>query len=69
MRVVKHVGATKLIIHSDSQLVAQLVGIYEIKNDWLHKYTQAYEKLKIEFQEVILQKVPREENRKGNELV
>lgn len=62
-------GAIDFIIHSDSQLAAQqLVGAYETKNDRLYRYTQAYVKLKIEFREVVLQKVPREENRKVDEL-
>lgn len=41
---------------------------HEIKNDRLCKYTKTYEKLKTEFQEVVLQKVPWEENKKADEL-
>lgn len=61
----KHVGAVRVIVHSNSQLASQqLEETYEVKNDRLHKYVEAYEKIKAEFQEVILQKVLREEIRK-----
>lgn len=62
-------GANRMIVHLDSHLVAQqLEGTYEVKNDWLRRYIEAYENLKIEFQEVILQKVPRVKNKKADEL-
>lgn len=52
-------GAIKVIIHSNSQLAArQLEGMYEVKNDRLHKYTQIYERMKVEFQEAVLQNMP-----------
>lgn len=44
-----------MVIHLDSQLaVRQLEDTYVVKNDRLCKYTEAYEKLKVEFQEVVL---------------
>lgn len=69
VKAAKYVRATKLIIYSGSQLVVQqLKGTCEIKNDRLRKYTEAYEKLKIEFQEIMLQKVSQDENEKVDEL-
>lgn len=54
-RVAKHIGALKVILHSDSQFVAQqLEGAYDIKNDWLHRFTEIYEKIEAEFIEIVL---------------
>lgn len=39
-----------------------------MKNDRLRKYTKVYERLKVEFQEVVLMKMPRKKNRKVDEL-
>lgn len=65
----KFLGAIKVIVYLDSQIAAQqLEGIYEVKNDRLHKYAKSYEKMKAEFQKVVLQKIPREENKKTDEL-
>lgn len=67
--VAKYEGTIKVIIHSDSQLTAhQLEGMYEVKYNQLCKYIEAYEKIKAEFQEVVLQKIPHKENRKADEL-
>lgn len=69
LRAAKYVGVVMVIVHSDCHLVArQLEGKYEVINNWLCRYIKAYERMKIEFQEMILQKVPREENKKVNEL-
>lgn len=46
----KHVGATKVILHLDSLLeTRQLEGVYEVKSDWLQRYTKACEKIKNKF--------------------
>lgn len=55
VQTTKYVGAVKVILYSDSQLVAQqLDGVYEIRNDRMRKYTEVYKKLKNEFQEIVL---------------
>lgn len=69
LRVAKYVGATKVVAYSDSQLVAlPMEQVDEIKNDRLRKYTEACERARNDFQEVILKKVLQEENRRVDEL-
>lgn len=63
-------GATQVVIHSDSQLVArQLKGTYKIKNDWHKRYAEAYEKARASFQKVALKEAFREEYKKANVLI
>lgn len=58
-------GESKVIIHSESQLVSwQIEGTNEVKNDQLQKYAKGYEKAKADFQEVILRRVPRDKIRR-----
>lgn len=67
--VAKYVGVIKIIIHLDSHLAAhELKEMYKVKNDWLRKYTKTYERMKAKFQEMVLQEIPREENKKVNKL-
>ncbi|XP_074559793.1 uncharacterized protein LOC141815815 [Curcuma longa] len=69
LQAARHVGATKVIIYSDSQLVEQQVrGTFEIRNERLKHYAEAVEGLKTQFQEVTLQKIPRADNHKADEL-
>ncbi|XP_074560279.1 uncharacterized protein LOC141816393 [Curcuma longa] len=69
LQAARHVGATKVIVHSDSQLVDQQVkGAFEIHNNRLKRYAEAVESLKKQFQEVILHKIPRADNYKADEL-
>ncbi|XP_074556284.1 uncharacterized protein LOC141812149 [Curcuma longa] len=64
-----HMGASKVVIHSDSQLVDQQIkGTFEVHNERLKHYADAVDKLKVEFQQVIVQKVPRADNQKTDEL-
>lgn len=54
-----------MIVHSESQLVGQqLEGKHEVKIDQLQKYIEAYENLKIEFQEVIFKRYSERKIRK-----
>ncbi|XP_042415351.1 uncharacterized protein LOC122004546 [Zingiber officinale] len=65
-----HIRAVKVLIHSDSQLAAQqLSGAFEISNVRLKPYAEVFEKLKSNFQEVVIQKIPRSKNQAANELV
>ncbi|XP_074589522.1 uncharacterized protein LOC141845354 [Curcuma longa] len=69
LQAAKRMGATRVHLYSDSQLVAQQVeGHYEVHNDRLRRYTEAFTKLKAEFKEVSLLKIPRTENVKADEL-
>ncbi|XP_042445895.1 uncharacterized protein LOC122030886 [Zingiber officinale] len=64
-----HVGASKVLIYSDSQLDAQqLLGTFEINNTRLKLYTKAFDKLKTNFGEVVIQKIPRTENQAADGL-
>ncbi|XP_042465675.1 uncharacterized protein LOC122048140 [Zingiber officinale] len=50
LQAARHVGATKVLIHSDYQLVAQqLSGTFKISSSRLKLYVEAFEKLKINF--------------------
>ncbi|XP_042460611.1 uncharacterized protein LOC122044141 [Zingiber officinale] len=65
----RHVGAARIIIYSDSQLATQQVtGNFVINCDKLQMYREAYEKMKAEFTEVTVTKIPRSENERADEL-
>ncbi|XP_074574071.1 uncharacterized protein LOC141830566 [Curcuma longa] len=69
LQAARHLGALRVIIHSDSQLVDQQTkGTFEVHNDCLKRYAKAVEKLKSEFQEVMLQKIPRADNQRADDL-
>ncbi|XP_042437008.1 uncharacterized protein LOC122022972 [Zingiber officinale] len=69
LQAARHVVAIRVLIHSDLQLaVQQLSGTFEINNARLRLYTEAFEKLKANFQEVVIRKVPRAENQAADEL-
>ncbi|XP_042401305.1 uncharacterized protein LOC121991361 [Zingiber officinale] len=69
LQAARHVGAARVIIYSDSQLVTQQVaGNFGINSDKLQIYQEAYEKMKQEFKEVNISKIPRSENGKADEL-
>ncbi|XP_042441157.1 uncharacterized protein LOC122026482 [Zingiber officinale] len=69
LQATKHVGAARVIIYSDSQLVTQQVaGNFEINSDKLQVYQEAYGKMKQEFKEVTVSKIPRSENGRADEL-
>ncbi|XP_042467459.1 uncharacterized protein LOC122050634 [Zingiber officinale] len=69
LQAARHVGAARVIIYSDSQLVTQQVASSFIINcDKLQMYQEAYEKMKAEFVEVTVTKIPRSENERADEL-
>ncbi|XP_042404964.1 uncharacterized protein LOC121995243 [Zingiber officinale] len=69
LQAARHVGASRVMIYSDSQLAAQqLSGTFEINNARLKLYTEAFEKLKANFSDVVIQKIPRAENQAADEL-
>ncbi|XP_042423100.1 uncharacterized protein LOC122010656 [Zingiber officinale] len=59
LQAARHVGATRVLIYSDSQLAAQqLLSTFEKSNALLKLYAEVFEKLKADFQEMIIQKIP-----------
>ncbi|XP_074580899.1 uncharacterized protein LOC141837384 [Curcuma longa] len=69
LQAARHLGATRVKVYSDSQLVDQQTkGTFEIRNDRLKRYAEAVECLKTQFQEVTLQKIPRADNYRADEL-
>ncbi|XP_042410200.1 uncharacterized protein LOC121999607 [Zingiber officinale] len=69
LQAARHVGAGKVLIHSDLQLATQqLSGAFEISSVRLKLYVEAFEKLKASFREVLIQKIPRVENHVADEL-
>ncbi|XP_042410237.1 uncharacterized protein LOC121999652 [Zingiber officinale] len=69
LQAAQHVGAIKVLIHSDSQLATQqLIRTFEISNTRLKLYAEVFEKLKANFQEFVIQKISRAENQAADEL-
>ncbi|XP_042437173.1 uncharacterized protein LOC122023153 [Zingiber officinale] len=69
LQAARHVGEARVIIYSDSQLVTQQVtGNFIINYDKLQMYREANEKMKAEFTEVTVTKIPRSENERADEL-
>jgi ribonuclease HI len=69
LRTAKDMGAKKVKIFTDSQLVAsQVTGEFQVKEDHLQKYVQlVLEKMK-EFEAVKVTHVPREQNTRADIL-
>ncbi|XP_042460238.1 uncharacterized protein LOC122043709 [Zingiber officinale] len=69
LQAARHMGAARVVVYSNSQLVAQQVaGNFEVNSDKLQVYREAYEKMKEEFKEVTVTKIPREDNQRVDEL-
>ncbi|XP_042413219.1 uncharacterized protein LOC122002198 [Zingiber officinale] len=69
LQAARHVGAARIIVYSDFQLVTQQVtGNFMINCDKLQMYREAYEKMKAKFIEVTVTKIPRSENEQADEL-
>ncbi|XP_073061688.1 uncharacterized protein [Primulina eburnea] len=69
LRAARQVGAARVHIFSDSQLVAhQMNGSYDIKNERLMEYVQAVEAAKELFTELVCKQIPREENEGADSL-
>ncbi|XP_072071942.1 uncharacterized protein [Arachis hypogaea] len=65
----KDVGATKLEVNSDSQVItSQINGAYQAKDSLLQKYLEWVKSLKEEFDEVVVWHVPRERNTQADLL-
>jgi ribonuclease HI len=65
----KHLGLLRLHIHSDSELVVkQVKGEYKIKNDDLKWLADEAKTLMKEFAAVTLTHIPREQNKRADQL-
>ncbi|XP_042415121.1 uncharacterized protein LOC122004273 [Zingiber officinale] len=70
LQAAKHVGAASVVIHSDSQLVAQqLMSNFGISNERLKLYEEAFDKLKAKFHEVSIKEISRIDNQVADEFV
>ena len=70
LRIAKELGANRLKIRSDSQLiVGQVNGEYEAREDRMTKYLKLVRNAMKWFDEVILVQVPREQNTEADALV
>ncbi|XP_072081198.1 uncharacterized protein [Arachis hypogaea] len=65
----REVGATKVEVCSDSQVVtSQVNGSYQARDSLLQKYLEKVKEITSQFQEVIVQHVPRERNTRADLL-
>ncbi|XP_016199467.1 uncharacterized protein LOC107640461 [Arachis ipaensis] len=65
----REVGATKVEVCSDSQVVtSQVNGSYQARDPRLQKYLEKVKEITSQFQEVIVQHVPREKNTRADLL-
>nr|KYP31646.1 Retrovirus-related Pol polyprotein from transposon 17.6 [Cajanus cajan] len=63
LRLVKDMGASRIKCLTDSKVVAEQVGgNFQVKDHMMMKYYHAYQKLKTNFQEVLVEHIPREDN-------
>ncbi|XP_019435874.1 PREDICTED: uncharacterized protein LOC109342323 [Lupinus angustifolius] len=69
LQLAKEVGAHNVLICSDSQLaVSQITGAYQTKDTLLGKYLLKVKELMADFDEAIIQHVPRESNARADIL-
>nr|XP_025679195.1 uncharacterized protein LOC112779163 [Arachis hypogaea] len=69
LTLAREVGATRLEVCSDSQVVtSQVNGSYQAKDPLLQKYLEKVRELTRQFQEVTVQHVPRERNTRADLL-
>src|SRR5262249_14755331 len=69
LQMVKHLGGTRVITHTDSQLVAnQYSSEYEAREPLLAKYLEEVKRLSTEFDSLTILRVPRSENAQADAL-
>ncbi|XP_016168877.1 uncharacterized protein LOC107611473 [Arachis ipaensis] len=69
LTLAQEVGATKLEVCSDSQVVtSQVNGSYQARDSLLQKYLEKVRELSKQFEEVTIQHVPRERNTRADLL-
>ncbi|XP_073017818.1 uncharacterized protein [Primulina eburnea] len=69
LRAPRNVGATRVLIFSDSQLVAQqMKGMYDVKDEKLIEYDREVDRVREKFTEITFEQIPRKENEKADAL-
>ncbi|XP_075499932.1 uncharacterized protein LOC142538504 [Primulina tabacum] len=69
LRAVRNVGATQILIFSDSQLVAQqMKGMYDVKDEKLIEYAQEVDRVREKFTQITFEQILRKENEKADTL-
>ncbi|XP_075521096.1 uncharacterized protein LOC142554295 [Primulina tabacum] len=69
LRAAINVGATWVLIFSDSQLVAQqMKGMYDVKDEKLIEYAREVNRIREKFTEITFEQIPRKENEKADTL-
>ncbi|XP_075478978.1 uncharacterized protein LOC142519843 [Primulina tabacum] len=69
IRAAREVGASRIILFSDSQLITQQIkGIYEAKDDRMLKYLRLFRAQAESFMDWSIEQVPREENSEADAL-
>ncbi|KAL0421023.1 UNVERIFIED_CONTAM: hypothetical protein Slati_3125200 [Sesamum latifolium] len=68
LRMAHETGAKHLLAYSDSQLVKQVEGTYEAKEESMIQYLQQIADLKTKFHHFQIIQIPREENAKADSL-
>ncbi|XP_029148809.1 uncharacterized protein [Arachis hypogaea] len=69
LMLAREVGATRVEVCSNSQVVtSQINGIYQARDPLLQKYLEKVKQMTSQFQEVIVQHVPRERNTRADLL-
>ncbi|XP_073061787.1 uncharacterized protein [Primulina eburnea] len=69
LRAAINVRATRVLIFSESQLVAQqMKGMYDVKDDKLMEYAREVDRIREKFTEITFEQIPRKENEKADTL-
>ncbi|XP_073033913.1 uncharacterized protein [Primulina eburnea] len=69
LRAARNVGATRVLIFSDSQLVAQqMKGMYDVKDEKLIEYAREVDRVREKFTEITFEQIPGKENEKADNL-
>ncbi|XP_020208609.1 uncharacterized protein LOC109793554 [Cajanus cajan] len=69
LRLAEDMGASRIKCLTDSKVVAEQVGgSFQVKYHNMMKYYHAYQKLKANFQEVLVEHIPREDNIRADQL-
>ncbi|XP_075492542.1 uncharacterized protein LOC142530604 [Primulina tabacum] len=69
IRAAREVGASRIILYSDSQLITQQIkGVYEAKNERMLKYLQLIRAQAKIFADWSIEQIPREENGEADAL-
>nr|KYP64946.1 Retrovirus-related Pol polyprotein from transposon 17.6 [Cajanus cajan] len=69
LRLAEDMGASRIKCRTDSKVVAEQVGgNFQVKDHTMLRYYHAYQKLKANFQEVLVEHIPREDNTRADQL-